>query len=114
MMRPGEMKRTFVEQGLANVAGNRADDPHGLPELRRLLGADRRGQGPLGKICGNARIGGAVTHQSAVRDSYEADGPTVRAPLRTSPGPAGHRSVIEPLAIACTASQPVRLGQHST
>ena len=63
MMQPGEMKRTFVEQGLVDVAETRTDDPHGLPELRRLLGADCRGRRAAGQICGDARRSGAGAHR---------------------------------------------------
>ena len=63
MMQPGEMKRTFVEQGLMDVTETAADDPHGLQELRRLLGADCRGRRAARQICGHARRSGAGAHR---------------------------------------------------
>ena len=63
MMQPGEMKRTFVEQGLVGRRGNAADDPHGLPKFRRLLGADCRGRRAARQVCGHARPSGAGAHR---------------------------------------------------
>jgi hypothetical protein len=74
MMRPGEMKRVFIDGGLRDVTETelmvRMDY-----QVLTISGADRGGEGPLGKFMGSldadehARIG------SAVREAYLAGQP---------------------------------------
>jgi ubiquinone/menaquinone biosynthesis C-methylase UbiE len=78
MMRPGEMKRTFVEQGLA-----------GVTETQLMIRMDYRnfddywapiaaGEGPLGKYVATLDAAERVRVDAAIRDAYEAgqpDGP---------------------------------------
>ena len=78
MMQPGEMKRTFVEQGLSGGYGNRADDSHGLPEFRRLLGAHGRRRRAARQICGYARRDRAGAHRR--RDARRLRGRPARRP----------------------------------
>jgi hypothetical protein len=75
MMRPGEMKRTFVEQGLVDVTETqlmvRMDyhnfDDHGAPIAV--------GEGPLGKYAATLDTAERARTAAAVRDAYEAGRP---------------------------------------
>jgi ubiquinone/menaquinone biosynthesis C-methylase UbiE len=78
MMQPGEMKRTFVEQGLVDIA-----------EVELMIRMDylsfddywapiAAGEGPLGKYVATLDAAERTRTEAAVRDAYEAgrpDGP---------------------------------------
>lgn len=78
MMQPGEMKRTFVEQGLANVAETELMirmDYRNFDDYWAPIGA---GEGPLGKYVATLDAEERSRTSAAVRDAYEAgrpDGP---------------------------------------
>ena len=63
MMQPGEMKRTFVEQGLVDVAETQLMirmDYQNFDDYWAPIAARRRA---AGQICGHARRGGAGAHR---------------------------------------------------
>jgi ubiquinone/menaquinone biosynthesis C-methylase UbiE len=75
MMQPGEMKRTFAEQGLVEVT-----------EAELMIRMDYRsfddywapiaaGEGPLGKYVATLDIAERARTDAAMRDAYEADRP---------------------------------------
>ncbi|MCA6110580.1 class I SAM-dependent methyltransferase [Bradyrhizobium cenepequi] len=78
MMQPGEMKRTFVEQGLADVT-----DVELMVRMDYLSFDDywapiAAGEGPLGKYMATLDAAERARTTAAVRDAYEAgrpDGP---------------------------------------
>ncbi|MDX8509730.1 class I SAM-dependent methyltransferase [Mesorhizobium captivum] len=78
MMQPGEMKRTFVEQGLASVAETELMirmDYENFDDYWAPIGA---GEGPLGKYMTTLDGAERARVEAAVRDAYQAgrpDGP---------------------------------------
>ncbi|CDX16568.1 Methyltransferase type 11 [Mesorhizobium sp. ORS 3324] len=78
MMQPGEMKRTFVEQGLADVTETQLMirmDYQNFDDYWAPIGA---GEGPLGKFMTTLNAAERARVEGAVRDAYEAgraDGP---------------------------------------
>ncbi|AZO26573.1 MULTISPECIES: class I SAM-dependent methyltransferase [unclassified Mesorhizobium] len=78
MMQPGEMKRTFVEQGLADVTETELMirmDYENFDDYWAPIGA---GEGPLGKYMTTLDGAERTRVEAAVRDAYEAgrpDGP---------------------------------------
>ncbi|RUT98993.1 class I SAM-dependent methyltransferase [Mesorhizobium sp. USDA-HM6] len=78
MMQPGEMKRTFVEQGLADVTETELMirmDYENFDDYWAPIGA---GEGPLGKFMTTLDGTERARTEAAVRDAYEAgrpDGP---------------------------------------
>ena len=78
MMRPDELRQSFVAQGLVGRGADLAPDPDGVRELRRLLGADRRRRGAARQVRGGARPGAPGQGGRGGRAAYEAgqpDGP---------------------------------------
>ncbi|TCU14458.1 class I SAM-dependent methyltransferase [Rhizobium sullae] len=72
MMQPGEMKRTFVEQGLVNVTETQLMirmDYQNFDDYWTPIGA---GEGPLGKYVATLDAAERVRTEAAVRDAYEA------------------------------------------
>jgi hypothetical protein len=78
MMQPGEMKRTFLEQGLAKVEESELMirmDYQNFEDYWAPIGA---GEGPLGKYIATLDEAEGKRMGKAVRDAYEAgrsDGP---------------------------------------
>jgi hypothetical protein len=78
MMQPGEMKRTFVGQGLADVTETELMirmDYENFDDYWAPIGA---GEGPLGKYMTTLEGAERTRVEAAVRDAYEAgrpDGP---------------------------------------
>ena len=78
MMQPGEMKRTFVEQGLVDVAETELMvrmDYENFDDYWAPIGA---GEGPLGKYMTTLDTSERERAETAVRDAYQAgrpDGP---------------------------------------
>jgi SAM-dependent methyltransferase len=78
MMQPGEMKRTFVQQGLTDVTETELMirmDYQNFDDYWALIAA---GEGPLGKYMATLDAAERVRTDVAVRDAYEAgqpDGP---------------------------------------
>jgi ubiquinone/menaquinone biosynthesis C-methylase UbiE len=78
MMQPGEMKRTFVEQGLLEVTETELMirmDYESFDDYWAPIGA---GEGPLGKYVATLDAAERARTDAAVRDAYEAgrpDGP---------------------------------------
>ncbi|WP_192254080.1 class I SAM-dependent methyltransferase [Mesorhizobium silamurunense] len=78
MMQPGEMKRTFVEQGLADVTETELMirmDYENFNDYWAPIGA---GEGPLGKYMTTLDAAERQRVEAAVRDAYQAgrsDGP---------------------------------------
>ncbi|UWU13147.1 class I SAM-dependent methyltransferase [Rhizobium sullae] len=78
MMQPGEMKRTFVEQGLVNVTETQLMirmDYQNFDDYWTPIGA---GEGPLGKYVATLDAAERVRTEAAVRDAYEAGQPDGR------------------------------------
>ena len=78
MMGPGEMKRTFVEQGLVDVTETQLMIRMDYQNFDDFWAPIAAGEGPLGKFV--TTLGGAerARADAAVRDAYEAgrpDGP---------------------------------------
>ena len=57
MMRPDEMRQSFVSAGPRERGADLAANPDGVRELRGLLGADRRRRGAARQVRGGARPG---------------------------------------------------------
>jgi len=78
MMQPGEMKRTFIEQGLVDVTETELMvrmDYHSFDDFWAPIAA---GEGPLGKYVATLNVAERARTDAAVRDAYEAgrpDGP---------------------------------------
>jgi ubiquinone/menaquinone biosynthesis C-methylase UbiE len=78
MMQPGEMKRTFVEQGLVDITETELMirmDYLGFDDFWAPIAA---GEGPLGKYVATLNTAERARTDAAVRDAYEAgrpDGP---------------------------------------
>ncbi|RWB78426.1 MAG: class I SAM-dependent methyltransferase [Mesorhizobium sp.] len=78
MMQPGEMKRTFVEQGLADVTEAELMIRMDYADFNDLWAPIRAGEGPLGKYMTTLDKAERERVEAAVRDAYQAgrpDGP---------------------------------------
>jgi SAM-dependent methyltransferase len=78
MMRPGEMKRTFVEQGLVDVTETQLMIRMDYQSFDDYWVPIAAGEGPLGKYVATLNTAERVRADAAVRDAYEAgrpDGP---------------------------------------
>ena len=78
MMLPGEMKRTFIEQGLANVTESQLMIRMEYQNFDDYWAPIAAGEGPLGKYMTTLNPAERARTDVAVRDAYEAgrpDGP---------------------------------------
>lgn len=78
MMQPGEMKRTFLEQGLANVEESELMIRMDYRNFDDYWAPIAAGEGPLGKYIETLNAAERESTDKAVRDAYEAgrpDGP---------------------------------------
>ena len=78
MMRPGEMKQTFVEQGLQGVEEAELMVRMDYSNFNDYWAPIAAGEGPLGKYVMTLNADERARTDSAVRDAYEAgqpDGP---------------------------------------
>jgi ubiquinone/menaquinone biosynthesis C-methylase UbiE len=78
MMQPGEMRRTFVEQGLADVTETELMIRMDYQNFDDYWAPFAAGEGPLGKYVGALDAAERARTEAAVRDAYEAgrgDGP---------------------------------------
>jgi ubiquinone/menaquinone biosynthesis C-methylase UbiE len=78
MMQPGEMKRTFVEQGLLEVAETELMIRMDYQSFDDYWAPISAGEGPLGKYVASLDAAERARTEIAVRDAYEAgrpDGP---------------------------------------
>jgi hypothetical protein len=78
MMQPGEMKRTFVEQGLVDVTETQLMIRMDYQSFDDYWAPIAEGEGPLGKYVATLNTAERVRADAAVRDAYEAgrpDGP---------------------------------------
>jgi hypothetical protein len=78
MMQPGEMKRTFVEQGLVEVTGMQMMIRMDYLSFDDYWAPIAAGEGPLGKYVSTLDAAERARTDAAVRDAYEAgrpDGP---------------------------------------
>ncbi len=78
MMEPGEMKRTFVEQGLADVTETQLMIRMEYRSFDDYWAPIAAGEGPLGKYVATLDATERARTDAAVRDAYEAgrpDGP---------------------------------------
>lgn len=78
MMQPGEMKRAFVEQGLADVTETELMIRMDYRDFDDFWAPIAAGEGPLGKYVAALDAAERVRVDAAVRDAYEAgrpDGP---------------------------------------
>jgi len=78
MMLPGEMKRTFIEQGLSNVEEAELIIRMDYQNFDDYWAPIAAGEGPLGKYMATLDAAGRIRTNAAVRDAYEAgrpDGP---------------------------------------
>lgn len=78
MMQPGEMKRTFVEQGLMNVTETQLMIRMDYESFDDYWAPIAAGEGPLGKYVAALDAAERARTDAAVRDAYEAgrpDGP---------------------------------------
>ena len=78
MMQPGEMKRTFVEQGLLGVTESQLMIRMDYRSFDDLWAPIAAGEGPLGKYVASLDAGERARADIAVRDAYQAgrpDGP---------------------------------------
>ena len=78
MMGPGEMRRTFIEQGLVDVAETQLMIRMDYRNFDDYWGPIAAGEGPLGKFVGGLDAAERARADAAVRDAYEAgrpDGP---------------------------------------
>jgi ubiquinone/menaquinone biosynthesis C-methylase UbiE len=78
MTQPGEMKRTFVEQGLADVTGTELMVRMDYQNFDDFWAPIAAGEGPLGKYVATLNTAELAHTDAAVRDAYEAgqpDGP---------------------------------------
>ena len=78
MMQPGEMKRTFVEQGLADVTETELMIRMDYRNFDDYWAPIAAGEGPLGKYMTTLDAAERARTDAAVRDAYEAghhDGP---------------------------------------
>jgi len=78
MMQPGEMKRTFVEQGLADVTETELMIRMDYQNFDDYWAPIAAGEGPLGRYIATLDTAERARTDAAVRDAYEAgqpDGP---------------------------------------
>jgi ubiquinone/menaquinone biosynthesis C-methylase UbiE len=78
MMQPGEMKRTFIEQGLADVTETELMIRMDYQDFDDFWAPIAAGEGPLGKYMATLDAVERTRTDNAVRDAYEAgrpDGP---------------------------------------
>ena len=78
MMQPGEMKRTFVEQGLLEVTETELMIRMDYQSFDDYWAPIAAGEGPLGKYVATLDAAERARADAAVRDAYEAgrpDGP---------------------------------------
>ena len=78
MMQPGEMKRTFVEQGLAEVTETELMIRMDYADFDDYWAPIAAGEGPLGKYMTTLDAAERTRTEAAVRDAYQAgrpDGP---------------------------------------
>jgi ubiquinone/menaquinone biosynthesis C-methylase UbiE len=78
MMRPGEMKRAFVERGLADVTETELMIRMDYRDFDDFWAPIAAGEGPLGKYVATLDAAERARVDAAVRDAYEAgrpDGP---------------------------------------
>ncbi|KQZ98481.1 SAM-dependent methyltransferase [Mesorhizobium sp. Root157] len=78
MMQPGEMKRTFVEQGLSDVTETELMIRMDYQDFDDYWAPIAAGEGPLGKYMATLDAAERTRTDAAVRDAYEAgrpDGP---------------------------------------
>jgi len=78
MMQPGEMKRTFVEQGLADITETELMIRMDYLRFEDYWAPIAAGEGPLGKYVAALDAAERARIDAAVRDAYEAgqpDGP---------------------------------------
>lgn len=78
MMQPGEMQRTFVEQGLADVTTAELVIRMDYRDFQDYWAPIASGEGPLGKYVATLAATERARTEAAVRDAYEAgrpDGP---------------------------------------
>jgi ubiquinone/menaquinone biosynthesis C-methylase UbiE len=78
MMQPGEMKRTFIEQGLAEVRETQLMIRMDYQNFDDYWAPIAAGEGPLGKYVATLDAAERARTDAAVRDAYEAgrpDGP---------------------------------------
>lgn len=78
MMQPGEMKRTFLEQGLAEVSETELMVRMDYENFDDYWAPIAAGEGPLGKYMTSVEQAERPRIEAAVRDAYEAgrpDGP---------------------------------------
>jgi hypothetical protein len=77
-MQPGEMKRTFVEQGLVEVTETQLMIRMDYQSFDDYWAPIAAGEGPLGKYVATLDAAARARTDAAVRDAYEAgrsDGP---------------------------------------
>ena len=75
MMQPGEMKRTFIEQGLADVAETELMVRMDSENSDDYWGPIAAGEGPLGKYMTTLDDAERARTDAAMRDAYEAHRP---------------------------------------
>ncbi|WP_292212727.1 class I SAM-dependent methyltransferase, partial [Mesorhizobium sp.] len=78
MMQPGEMKRSFVEQGLADVTETELMIRMDYQDFADYWAPISAGEGPLGKYMTTLEAAERERAEAAVRDAYQAgrpDGP---------------------------------------
>ncbi|MBZ9681013.1 MULTISPECIES: class I SAM-dependent methyltransferase [unclassified Mesorhizobium] len=78
MMQPGEMKRTFIEQGLADVTETELMIRMDYQDFADYWAPISAGEGPLGKYVTTLQAAECERTEAAVRDAYQAgrpDGP---------------------------------------
>jgi SAM-dependent methyltransferase len=78
MMQPGEMKQTFIEQGLVDVVETQLMIRMDYQNFGDYWAPIAAGEGPLGKYVATLDAAERVRTDAAVRDAYEAgrhDGP---------------------------------------
>ena len=78
MMRPGEMKQTFVEQGLTDVGETEPMIRMDYQDFDDYWAPIAAGEGPLGKFVASLDPAERARTDAAIRDAYEAgqpDGP---------------------------------------
>jgi len=78
MMQPGEMKRTFAEQGLVDINQVQLIIRMNYQNFQDYWKPIAAGEGPLGKYVATLNAAERARTDAAVRDAYEAgrpDGP---------------------------------------
>ena len=78
MMQPGEMRQTFIDQGLADIAENQLMIRMDYQSFDDYWAPIAAGEGPLGKYVATLDTAVRARTEAAVRDAYEAgrpDGP---------------------------------------